>query len=66
MTDNPKSKVCDFCGRKDGLKAFTPTFEEPDYTPIFCEKCFMSDECTSDEPMTKLEKAEMWLDAKFI
>ena len=66
MTDNPKSKVCDICGRKDGLKAFTSTSEEPDDIPIFCEMCFMSDECTSEEPMTKAEKAEEWIDAKYL
>jgi len=62
MTD----KECNFCGTKDGIKEFPPSeeMEMDGYIPIFCYKCFMSEECTSDEPMTQEEKQKEWDEAK--
>lgn len=55
---------CNFCGTKEGVKQFEPSDEMDGYIPIFCYKCFMSEECTSDEPMTQEEKQRLWDDTK--
>lgn len=64
QVDGISPKECNFCGTTKDVKQFQPSDEMDGYIPIFCYKCFMSEECTSDEPMTDEEKQRLWDDTK--